>query len=123
MLLQASSALAQGPPGKWVIPPEAKTEKSTVKPSADVLKKGKGAYDTRCARCHGPEGQGNGPDARRNAPPADLAALNLTDNPDGVLYYKVWNGQPPKMPAFKTLMTKDDVWAVVHYTKSLRKKG
>ena len=55
--------------------------------------------------------------------PADLTlAARASANPDGVLFYKVWNGRSrPKMPAFKSQLTKDDVWAVVEYVKTLRK--
>src|SRR5687767_8360680 len=82
LVLQTSLTLAQG---KWTIPPEAETAKSTVKPSADVLKTGKALFDRRCARCHGPEGAGDGVDARPNMPPADLRASSAADNPDGTL--------------------------------------
>jgi mono/diheme cytochrome c family protein len=106
---------------KWTIPAEAKTEKSPLQPSPAVLKKGKGLFDVRCAKCHGATGVGNGPDARPNTPPKDLTKSSPKENPDGVMYFKVWNGQPPIMPAFKTLMTKDEVWTVIEYAKSLRK--
>ena len=52
--------------------------------------------------------------------PADLTASKVADNPDGVMYYKVANGQPPKMPAFKGLMSRDEIWTVVEFAKSLR---
>ena len=42
-------------------------------------------------------------------------------NTDGVLYYKILNGHPPEMPAFKSKFAKDETWAVVEYVKSLRK--
>jgi mono/diheme cytochrome c family protein len=44
-------------------------------------------------------------------------------NPDGVVFHKIWNGrQQPKMPAFESEMTKDDVWTIVSYVQTLRKK-
>jgi hypothetical protein len=44
-------------------------------------------------------------------------------NPDGVVFYKIWNGrQQPKMPTFKSEMTKDEVWTIVSYVQTLRKK-
>jgi len=37
------------------------------------------------------------------------------------MFYKIWNGrQQPTMPAFKNRLSKDDVWAIVEYVKSLR---
>jgi mono/diheme cytochrome c family protein len=44
-------------------------------------------------------------------------------NPDGVVFYKVWNGRKkPKMPAFSAELSEDEAWAVVAYVQSLRKK-
>jgi len=37
------------------------------------------------------------------------------------LYYKIMNGHPPAMPAFKSKLTKNDAWTLVEYVKSLRK--
>jgi mono/diheme cytochrome c family protein len=122
LVLQSSLTLAQRKPTTWTIPPEAQTAKTTLKPSPDVLKRARATFERRCVRCHGPEGLGNGVDARPDQPPANLTASKAAENPDGVLYYKIWNGQPPKMPAFKTLLKRDEVWAVVEYVKSLRKQ-
>jgi mono/diheme cytochrome c family protein len=107
--------------GGWTIPEGAKDEKSPVKPTADVLNKGKSVFAANCQKCHGPTGLGNGPDADPKAKPANLTQSNADVNPDGVLYYKIWNGHTKAMPAFKSKLTKPDVWAVVEYVKSLRK--
>ena len=51
-------------------------------------------------------------------------ASRASRNPDGILFYKIWNGRKqPKMPAFKSDLSKDEVWAVVEYAKSLRKQS
>jgi mono/diheme cytochrome c family protein len=106
----------------WTIPAGAPTEKSPLKPGPDVLKRGKGTFDSRCSKCHGATGVGNGPDSDAQNPAADLTDAFRADlNPDGVMYYRVWNGKPPAMPAFKSQLTRDEVWAVVEYAKSLRK--
>ena len=54
--------------------------------------------------------------------------MDLTDakraerNPDGVVFYKIWNGRrKPKMPAQKDELTKEQIWAVVAYVQTLRK--
>ena len=45
------------------------------------------------------------------------------ENPDGVMFYKVWNGRKkPKMPAFKDELTDEQIWSVVAYAQTLRKK-
>jgi mono/diheme cytochrome c family protein len=38
-----------------------------------------------------------------------------------VLYYKIWSGHANDMPGFKSKLTKDEVWTLVEYVKSLRK--
>ena len=49
--------------------------------------------------------------------------MRASFNPDGVMFYKVWNGRDkPRMPAFKSDgMTKDEAWTVVTYVKTFRK--
>jgi len=102
----------------WTIPDTAKTEKSPVKAPADAAKKGKALYTTNCAKCHGPEGKGDGPDSDHAADLTDEFRADL--NPEGVLYYKIWNGHTTDMPAFKSKLTKDEVWSLVEYLKTLR---
>lgn len=110
-------------PDSWQIPPNAAEERNPVAVSDKVLAQGKGLYGSKCQRCHGPAGKGDGPDADPDAMPDDLTSpTRAARNPDGVLFYKVWNGRKkPKMPAFKSEMTKDEVWTLVHYVKTLRK--
>jgi len=113
-------------PGGWTIPPEAKTDANPLKVDATVLAAGRAIFTSKCQRCHGPEGRGDGPDAD----PEHQADMDLTRpdraeaNPDGVVFYKVWNGrQRPKMPAFKSEMTREEVWTVVSYVQTLRRKA
>ena len=102
----------------WTIPDTAKTEKSPVKVAADAAKKGKSLFSSNCAKCHGPLGKGDGPDSDHAADLTDEFRAEL--NPEGVLYYKVWNGHQQDMPAFKSKLTKDDTWNLVEYLKVLR---
>ena len=76
-------------------------------------------------RCHGAEGKGDGPEGE----PEHAQDMNLTvasraaRNPDGVVFYKIWNGRgSPKMPAFSEELTKEQVWAIVAYVQTLRAK-
>ena len=112
-------------PGGWTIPPEAKAEASPLPVTDKVIASGKSMFKSKCTRCHGPRGKGDGPDAD----PEYAQDMDLTDpdraasNPDGVVFYKIWNGrQQPKMPAFKSEMTKDEVWTIVSYVQTLRQK-
>ena len=106
----------------WTIPEGGKDEKSPLKSSPDVVKKGKALFTTNCQKCHGPLGKGDGPDSKKDEPAADLTdEFRFELNPEGVLYYKIMNGHPPAMPAFKSKLSKDETWTLVEYVKSLRK--
>lgn len=109
----------------WQIPRGALNEASPFSPTPAFLARGKRLYASHCAKCHGPEGKGDGPDKTNDVAhrPADLTnAFRAGLNPDGVMFYKIWNGRAqPMMPAFKTRLTRSDVWAIVEYVKTLRK--
>ncbi len=108
---------------QWTVPDSALTEKSPLTATAEVLKKGRSLFASHCRKCHGPEGKGDGPDGDREHPPTDLTlAVRAAANPDGIMFYKIWNGRSdPNMPAFKSQLTKDQIWTLVEYVKSLRK--
>jgi mono/diheme cytochrome c family protein len=105
----------------WTIPAGAEKEVSPVKASAATLNEGKSIFDARCARCHGPAGNGDGKESDPQNPAADLTDPFRADlNPDGVMFHRVANGKPPMMPAFKSQLTPQQIWTVVAYAKSLR---
>ena len=106
----------------WTIPPGAAQEANPVAPSPEVLAKGKKLYEDNCQKCHGKSGKGDGPDADPDHMPDDFTdPARAARNPDGVMFYKIWNGRSkPKMPAFKTDISKTDVWTVINYAKTLR---
>jgi len=105
----------------WTIPEGAATEKNPLSSTPDILKNGESLYKSHCVTCHGPKGLGDGPDVDRKDRANKPANLVLSKNPEGIVFYKIWNGrQDPKMTAFKSQMTKEEVWAVVAYVISLR---
>jgi mono/diheme cytochrome c family protein len=119
----AASQAQPANPDTWQIPLDAAGEKSPLAVDDKVLASGHEIFKAKCQRCHGPEGRGDGPDADMDHMPGDLTdSTRAEKNPDGILFYKVWNGRrKPKMPAFKTEMTREEVWTVVEYVKTLRK--
>jgi mono/diheme cytochrome c family protein len=121
VLTSSISAAAQWGSG-WTIPAGAEKELSPVKESPAVLKQGKSIFDARCAGCHGAQGKGDGKESDPNNPAADLTDPFRADlNPEGVMFHRVANGKPPVMPAFKSQLKPDEIWAVVAYARSLRK--
>jgi mono/diheme cytochrome c family protein len=118
-----SDAAPAGGGKGWTIPAGAAQEPNPITVSPEVLAKGKDLFHSKCEKCHGKSGKGDGPDADADTPPDDLTdGTRAARNPDGVMFYKVWNGRKsPKMPAFKTELSKDEVWTVIHFAKTFRK--
>ena len=121
----AVRTITQAPAGSegWQIPDGAATTPNPVPINPAVLARGQGLYMSKCQGCHGVRGKGDGPDADPKHAPGDLTdASRASRNPDGVMFYKIWNGRPkPKMPAMKTDLARIDVWTVIHYVKTLRR--
>jgi mono/diheme cytochrome c family protein len=113
-------------PGGWTLPDNARDEKNPFAGDAKAIESGKTLFKKHCERCHGPGGKGDGPDADPdNQADMDLTVARRADrNPDGVVFYKAWNGRAkPKMPAVKDDMTKEQLWQIVSYVQTLRQKS
>jgi mono/diheme cytochrome c family protein len=109
----------------WILPPDADDTKNPLTVDAKLLATGKAIFTDKCRRCHGPGGLGDGPDSDPDArEDMDLTiATKAETNSDGVVFYKVSNGRRrPKMPAFKDELSADQIWSVVAYVQTLRKK-
>src|SRR5215471_7878155 len=73
----------------WQIPPNARDDQNPLPVTPALLKKGKAEYESRCQRCHGQRGKGDGPDGDPEHKPADLSdASRASRNSDGVVFYK-----------------------------------
>ena len=121
---RAAQEQASNPNG-WQLPPTANEEKNPFAGDANAVAAGKELYLKNCKRCHGPGGLGDGPDADPDtSQDMDLTvAKRASRNPDGVVFYKLWNGRKkPKMPAFKNEgLTKEQAWQIVTFVQTLRK--
>lgn len=121
---QATQPAAKSGGSGWTLPPEAETTKNPLTVDPKLLATGKSIFKEKCQKCHGASGKGDGPDADPDA----QEDMNLTradraaKNPDGVVFYKVFNGRKkPKMPAQKDDLSKEQIWSVVAYVQTLRK--
>ncbi len=115
-LLSVVVSMASAQAKTWTIPDGAAAETNPLTVSPAVLRQGESLYKSNCSGCHGPKGLGDG----ANVDPRDRAHrpanLTMSRNPEGVVFYKMWNGRKdPDMPAFKSRMTKNEAWAVVAY--------
>jgi mono/diheme cytochrome c family protein len=110
----------------WTVPPTAAAEKNPLTVNDTVLAAGKKLFGDKCARCHGVRGKGDGPDGdESHQEDMDLTvASRAARNPDGVLFYKIWNGRlPSKMDPMSKELTRDQVWSLVAYVQTLRAKA
>lgn len=127
--LTAILVVSRGPvlarQGGWILPPTAAAEKTPLTVTEATVAAGHTVFTSKCVRCHGPEGKGDGPDANpQHRHDMDLTkADDAADNPDGVVFYKVWNGRSsPRMPAFSDSLNKEQAWSVVAFVQTLRPK-
>lgn len=89
---------------------------------AASAEKGKQLATTNCAPCHGAGGKGDGPGASAlPKKPADWTSKAVQSEPDGSLFVKITDGNPP-MPPWASLPDKDR-WDLINYIKSLGKKS
>ena len=118
-------APAQQSGNGWTLPADADQLKNPLPVDAKLIAAGRALFKDKCQRCHGPGGLGDGPDADPDVQEdMDLTSpRHAARNPDGVIFYKLWNGRrKPKMPAFKEQLTQDQAWTIVAYVQTLRKK-
>ena len=91
--------------------------------SHDSIARGREIFQQNCSVCHGPEGAGDGPAASAlPVRPEDLSTIASPPVfPDGVVAYLIANGVNG-MPAWKTVLTENQIWDVLNYIRSLRSK-
>ena len=108
----------------WTIGEDAETKANPLTPDERTLAAGRAIFKQKCQKCHGPGGLGDGPDADPDATDMDLTNPKRAErNTDGIVFYKVSNGRSsPKMPSFKDELNEQQIWMVVTYVQSLRKK-
>jgi mono/diheme cytochrome c family protein len=111
------------PRNGWTLPASAADETSPLKVNDAVLAAGRKLFAAKCERCHGAKGKGDGPDAdTEHAKTMDLTvAARAALNPDGVVFYKIWNGRSsPRMPRFSEELSREQAWAIVAFVQTLR---
>ncbi len=87
--------------------------------TAASVVQGMALYPQHCARCHGAEGHGDGPDASRlPVPPADLTATHLWEHADGEMFWWLLHGMEAPdgtqaMPGFAGVLSDEQRWALI----------
>jgi mono/diheme cytochrome c family protein len=94
-----------------------------VPATVDSIAAGYDVYLNSCARCHGVDARGGGPDSSTTQvrPPALTGpGSHLGQHTDGDLHYFVSNGLAGGMPAWAAQLSDQDIWNVINYLRSLQ---
>ena len=108
-----NNAYEQDP--KWLAPESAAARSNPLAGRKDVLGGGGKLFQRHCAECHGTGGTG-----RKKA--ANLTLPIVQSQHDGVLYWKITNGNPDRgMPSFSRLPELQR-WQLVLYLRTFQQQ-
>jgi mono/diheme cytochrome c family protein len=118
-LALGSLTLAQNPDYQqdcnWQAPADAASRMNPLASRPETAAGGQKLFRRNCVECHGPEGSGL---AKKHA--ADLQLNSVQRQPDGVLFWKITNGNPDRgMPSFSKLPDLQR-WQLVLYLRTLK---
>ena len=114
---------AKTPTPESKIPAEDAAKVNPVKPTAESLAKGKKMYGYDCAMCHGKDGDGKGDMASDYKNVTDFTNPDaLKNRTDGELFYVTRNGKGENMPPEGDRAKNEDIWNMVNYVRSFKRK-
>ena len=102
----------------WEVPSDRNAKLSTAAFTEQNQNFGRDLYQANCKSCHGDPGRNNA--IKLVPPPPDPATVQMQQNSDGSLHYKISEGRGP-MPSFKNVLTAADIWNVIAYLRSFNK--
>jgi len=105
----------------WEIPDEYKEmENPHSVGDKEMEMVGKSLFNRNCKSCHGKNGEGDGPMARRlEASIDDFTSCDFQNQDDGTIYYQSIIGRD-EMPNYeKKIPNEDDRWALITYIRTL----
>jgi len=82
---------------------------------------GANVYKAKCLTCHAKDGSGNTP-VGKSLQSADLRSPEVQKKSDAELTESISEGKG-NMPAFKTLITEDEIHSVLSYVRTLAPRG
>lgn len=103
---------------EWVVPESANIMENPTDADDENLEIAKALYSKHCKSCHGKEGLGDGSKAEELETFAGDFSIDLSDQTDGALFYKITEGRD-EMPNFdKKLADDEDRWILVQYIRT-----
>lgn len=107
------------------VPAEYANLVNPLPPTAETIQAGEQLFLLNCASCHGDTGKGDGPVSSALTPkPSDLA-LVASSVDDAYLYWRIAEGGAgvrSSMPAWKSILTEEEIWKGVAFIRNLAKK-
>lgn len=125
MLLAACGSSGSVDTTEDKVPDQYVNKTNSFNGKADAADAGKVVYQANCASCHGDKGLGDGPaGVNLNPKPADLTEPAKVDT-DGQILWHISEGAAAgtpgsAMPAWKGVLTEDQIWQVVTYLRTLK---
>ncbi len=90
----------------------------------EVLSEGKELYETYCQVCHGADAKGGPNMLGPQAPlPPDITHPAYASRADGFYFHRITFGKLPLMPGYGHATDRVERWKIVHYVRTLQKKG
>ena len=119
ILLLIAVAIAQNTDyqqdSSWQAPPEAASKKNPLSEKPQAVGGGKKLFLRNCVECHGEDGSGI---VKKHA--ADLQLPVVQKQADGILFWKITNGNTDRgMPSFSNLPEMQR-WQLVLFLRTLR---
>jgi cytochrome c oxidase cbb3-type subunit 3 len=96
---------------------EAAKLKNPVANSPESVAAGKRVYQRMCARCHGPDGKGDG---GGGGIPSDLTDETWDHgSTDGEIFTSIHDGTSKEMEGYAERLSDTDIWNLVNFIRSI----
>lgn len=105
------------------VPAAYRAVRNPLSPDARTIDEGRALYRKNCASCHGATGMGDG-EAASSLNPSPALLAYMIQMPMSVDEYMLWSISDggaafgTKMPAFKDVLTRDEIWKIVTYMRA-----
>ena len=120
VMLYSNKSCAQDK--RWVAPKYSSDLINPFKGKESATAEGKKIFNQMCVLCHGIYGKGNGEAGLSlEKKPANFLALNVMNQTDGAIFWKITQGNPP-MVSYEGLLSEEQRWKLVNYIRELEKR-
>jgi mono/diheme cytochrome c family protein len=105
---------------EWKIPDKYIKMKNPTYVDKDNLELGRALFSKHCKCCHGNTGKGDGPKSYEfSYNIVDFSTKDFQEQPEGVIFYKSYNGLHEKPNFKKKISDETNMWFVINYIHTL----